>query len=60
MKPNPMQQAEDKRHEARFEQLAKQVRSEAGQVHVIPEAQDNPRLEAMNQVLQKRARRKIN
>lgn len=58
MKPNPMKAAEDARHEAQAQALTRELREDPAwkDAHYLPEAKDNPRLEAMNQAL-KRARR---
>lgn len=52
----------DKKLEARFDRAVKKLREELaeGDIRIIPEAKDNPRLQVMNEVLKKAARRKIN
>jgi len=54
--------AEEARHQAKLRKLAKKIKDdpEWDQVHYVLDAEDNFRLRAMNEVLQRLARRKIN
>jgi len=62
MDADNQRRAADRAHEAKARRLVKKIKEdpEWGDVHLIVDAKDNPRLQAMNDVLTKQARRKVN
>ena len=62
VKPNSTKKTGGKRRDAPLTKQARALRDdpEWDQAHSIPDAEDNPRLKAMNEVFRAMARRKIN
>jgi hypothetical protein len=52
----------DRKHEAKARAMARKIKRdpEWANVHYLLDAEDNPRLKVMNEVLAKQARRKLN
>lgn len=59
---NQMKRAEEQRHEGKMRALASSIKNdpEWKDAHQTADADENPQLEAMNEVMQKRAKKKIN